>query len=200
MDLGCGDGELCRRLLKADFDFERFIGVDISPSMLALHPEGERVVKLCADFNDIQTLKSLTGEPFDTVLSSSALQWASNLDRTLCLLSKIGKQAAFSIFTAGTFRTLHEYLGIDSPIRDSKRVLESLLRYYEPYRYELRSYRLDFSSRRELFTYIKRSGVSGGRAILSVAQMRRLLREYPYLFLEFEVLFFLGSPKSSFSS
>jgi malonyl-CoA O-methyltransferase len=40
-----------------------------------------------------------------------------------------------------------------------------------------------------MLRYIKRSGVSGGRNVLGVTQMRRLMERYPLEYLEFEVLF-----------
>jgi malonyl-CoA O-methyltransferase len=199
LDLGCGNGEVCRQLLEHGVAFDALTGADLSSTMLALHPRGENIVTACVDFNDLDTLRKLGKERFHTVLSSSALQWASDLDGTLSQLSRIGEQAAFSIFTSGTFRSLHDYLGVDSPIRGSETVSELLTTYYEPKRLELKKYRLDFASRAELFAYIKKSGVSGGRPLLGIGQIRRLLREYPYRSLEFEVLFFSGRPRSSFS-
>jgi malonyl-CoA O-methyltransferase len=50
-------------------------------------------------------------------------------------------------------------------------------------------YELTFESVDEIFTYIKKSGVSGGRNALSYKQMKNLMKEYPSKTLEFEVLF-----------
>ncbi|ADV47347.1 methyltransferase [Nitratifractor salsuginis] len=199
LDLGCGTGELCRQLLQSNVDFKTFIGVDLSSSMLCRHPQDEKIFILQGDFNDVEFLRQLGTRDIQTVLSSSALQWTKDLDRTLRQLSAIGEEAAFAIFTSGTFRSLHSYLGLDSPIRDFDTVQGVLERYYTVYRIERREYRLDFENRKELFHYIKGSGVSGGTSRLSVAQARRLVREYPSQSLEFEVLFFRGRPRSSFS-
>jgi malonyl-CoA O-methyltransferase len=48
---------------------------------------------------------------------------------------------------------------------------------------------LEFDSVREMFRYIKRSGVSGGRRVLDFAQTKRLMEAYPLNYLEFEIVF-----------
>ena len=50
-------------------------------------------------------------------------------------------------------------------------------------------YTLEFDSTREMFKYIKKSGVSGGEKKLSYKQTRYLMETYPLDYLEFEVLF-----------
>ena len=40
-----------------------------------------------------------------------------------------------------------------------------------------------------MFKYIKGSGVSGSRKVLDYKQSKRLFREYPLDYLEFEVVF-----------
>lgn len=39
-----------------------------------------------------------------------------------------------------------------------------------------------------MLRYIKQSGVSGGKRKLSITQTRKILRDYPLFFLEFEVV------------
>ena len=51
------------------------------------------------------------------------------------------------------------------------------------------TYKLEFTSVREMFRYIKHSGVSGSRNLLSIKEMKQLMREYPINYLEFEVVF-----------
>jgi malonyl-CoA O-methyltransferase len=199
LDLGCGSGVLSAELQRAGVDYDTLIGVDLSESMLSRHSCDEKTELLQGNFNDPAFLHTLGERGVRTVLSSSSLQWATDLDLTFQSLSTLGERAAFAIFTAGTFRTLHRYLGVTSPIRDFGTVQGLLERYYDVDRIERRLYRLDFQSQEELFRYIKGSGVTGGSPTLSVAVVRRLLREYPYRSLEFEVLFFAGSVRSSFS-
>ena len=64
---------------------------------------------------------------------------------------------------------------------------------YMDARFEVLHTTLEFDSVREMFRYIKRSGVSGGRRVLNYAQTKQLMEFYPLNYLEFEVLFILKS-------
>ena len=48
---------------------------------------------------------------------------------------------------------------------------------------------LGFDDVREMFRYIKRSGVSGKRNIMTYKETKRLMEAYPLDHLEFEVVF-----------
>ena len=188
LDLGCGNGEIFRQIGKRGLKFDAFLGVDLAESMLDLHPRDGRIRCLQGDFNDMDFLDTLSDYDPDTVISSSALQWSHDLDGTLGVLSRVGTRSYFSIFTSGTFATLHRTAGIVSPIRsfeETERILEN---HYRIGRLERVRYRLYFDSKEEIFRYIKRSGVSGGEARLSYRQIRRLMEEYPLDYLEYEIL------------
>jgi aminopeptidase N len=58
--------------------------------------------------------------------------------------------------------------------------------------FELKEYRLYFETVREMFNYIKKSGVSGGDQQLTYTQTKQLMKQYPLDYLEFEVLFVKG--------
>jgi len=199
VDLGCGDGAILRQLKRRELGFEAFYGVDLSDSMLAIHPRSERVYCLRGDFNDKDFLQRLGGLAPDTILSSSALQWSRDPDETLGCLSRLGSASYFSIFTSGTFETLHRMAGISSPIRRFDTMEKILRKYYHVRRLERVHYRLHFESRNAIFRYIKRSGVSGGNARLSYRGIRRLMEEYPLDYLEFELLFASLESRSSLS-
>ncbi|WP_292659056.1 methyltransferase domain-containing protein [Nitratifractor sp.] len=199
LDLGCGEGEIFRQLCGRQIPFGRLFAVDLSQKMLKLHPRDKRVQLLQGDFDDPGFLESLEREKIDTVLSASALQWSRDLGQTAEALSNIGNRAAFAIFTSGTFRTLHHCAGTGSPIRSYETVEAILQQYYEIDRIEKMEYRLGFEDPRAIFRYIKRSGVSGGEPRLTYRQIRRLIDSYPLDYLEFELLFFSGRPKRSFS-
>jgi malonyl-CoA O-methyltransferase len=200
VDLGCGDGEILRQLRRRRIGWSSFVGIDLSERMLELHPRETKVRCLRGDFNDSGFLDLLGGMPVDTLLSSSALQWSRDLDRTLEALSGVGCRAYFSIFTSGTFATLHRHAGLSSPIRSFEETEELLLRYYHAARVERVRYRLHFDSIREMFRYIKRSGVSGGEARLGYRQIRSLMEAYPLDYLEFELLFASLVPRRELSS
>ncbi|MFT7879470.1 MAG: methyltransferase domain-containing protein [Sulfurimonas sp.] len=193
IDIGCGSGAVLKNLKKRAIGFDQFIAVDLSDEMLSLHPSETKIVKQCIDFNHGDSLAQLSREKRALVLSSSALQWSENLDKTLSQLSKYGERAYFAVFTSGTFKTLHQCAGIASPIYSAEDVKKVISHYYEA-SFELQSYQLTFDNAKEMFRYIQKSGVSGGERKLGYKKMKRLMEEYPLDYLEFEVLFVEAKP------
>ena len=188
IDIGSGSGKVYHNLLEQDVLFERFVALDSSSEMLEIHPEEKCVEKVCADFNLPETFEILGTSDETLLLSSSALQWSRNLDFTFSQLSRLSDRAFFAIFTSNTFKTLHQYAGVDSPIYSAEILKNSIDSYYDAL-YEVRQYKLHFGSVHEMFRYIKKSGVSGGEKRLGYKETKALMRQYPLDYLEFEVLF-----------
>lgn len=185
LDLGCGRGAIFKKI---DWTYEKFTGVDFSPTMLQLHPKNEKVECKEGNFNEEKLFKELVKNSYDRVFSASSLQWAENLDKTLYQISQLHAPISFAIFTSNTFKTLLETAGIDSPLRCQDEV-SCLIKQYFHCDIETISYELSFDSVEDIFTYIKKSGVSGGRNALTYKQMKDLIKNYPNKTLEFEVLF-----------
>jgi len=188
IDIGCGSGEVYKNLEKSDLSFDRLLVLDSSPEMLEIHPSSKKIKKICADFNKTQTFEKLSFSPENLLLSSSALQWSRDLDFTLSEIAKKAPRAYFAIFTSNTFKTLHETAQISSPIYEEKVLREKIEKYYDA-TFEVKKYKLHFESVREMFNYIKKSGVSGGEKQLTYKQTKQLMIRYPLDYLEFEVLF-----------
>ncbi|WP_456453228.1 methyltransferase domain-containing protein [Hydrogenimonas sp.] len=184
VDLGCGSGGFFKAYERP---FTSYLAIDLAPEMLAIHPEGPGVQKWVGDFNDAALFESLEDEDFDLLVSSSALQWAKDLDWTLGRIAQLRRPVALAIFTAGTFATLHRVGGTRSPIRSREETVALLQKHFDV-RIELLTYRLYFRDTLSMLRYIKRSGVSGGRRLLDYATTKRLLRDYPLPYLEFEVV------------
>ncbi len=184
VDLGAGSGEVYRAI---DWEFDRFIAVDMSANMLRLHPDKKVEKRLC-NFDEEGCLLSFVKEPIDLVLSASALQWSQNLDHTLANIAKISSNVAFALFTSNTFATIHNILGITSPIYSKDEIVNALCRHFMLH-LETRAYKLFFVEKKELFEYIKKSGVSAGKKRASIKELRSLIRDYPFSYLEFEVVF-----------
>ena len=193
MDMGCGSGEVYKNLENIDLTFDHFIALDSSQEMLGIHPSDKRVEKICSDFNRSETFKKFTLENDSLFLSSSALQWSRDLDFTFSEISKKVTHAYFAIFTSNTFKTMHQTACITSPIYSTDILKSTINRYYKAI-YELREYKLHFKSVREMFNYIKKSGVSGGEKQLTYKQTKELMKNYPLDHLEFEVLFVEARP------
>ncbi len=189
LDLGCGSGEVFKNLQKQHISFNFFTAFDSAQSMLDIHPEAKNITKVCHNFNDRNFLKTLPGEHYDLLLSSSSIQWSKDLNFTLNALSSLSKTAYLAIFTSSTFKTLHQTANIKSPIYSAEELQKSILQYYDDVTFELHTYTLHFDSVRDMFSYIKKSGVSSGEKKLSYKQTKALMKMYPLDHLEFEVLF-----------
>ncbi len=203
LDLGCGSGLIWQQLT---WPCERFVALDDASQMLARHPDAPAIVKVQADFDHLDTAWPYAiDRDFDLAISSSALHWAVDLPAVLRWLHNLSvPQIALALFTSGTFASLHRLAGIDSPLRSRAAVTTALYRQFGVIPV-CRHYRLHFQDIRAILRYIKRSGISGGRNILTISQTRRLLAAYPYRYLEFEVVFLwwprgLAPPPSSYSA
>lgn len=185
LDLGCGNGTLFSCI---DWDDELFVGVDFSQAMLSHHPHGSNVTLMLGDFNDPALFEQLRKFTFDRVYSASALQWAEDLDTVFQSICALNSCVSLAIFTSGTFKTLYETAGLSPILKSSDEVIEIANRHFDA-QYEIVRYVLEFDAVREMFRYIKRSGVSGGRRVLDIAQTKALMHDYPLNYLEFEVVF-----------
>jgi len=189
LDLGCGKGALFSAI---DWKVDHFVGVDFAPGMLELHPkEGENVSVLeCVygDFNDAALFEQLSYNGFDRIFSASALQWAENLENVFKNIASLQKPVSLAIFSGSTFKTLFETAGVTPLLRSSDEV-EALAKCYFNAKVEIVQYKLEFDSVREMFRYIKKSGVSGNRNLLGYKEMKKLMESYPLDYLEFEVVF-----------
>ena len=198
LDLGSGSGEVSKNLLKSDIHFGKLTAFDSSSNMLSLHPSAPNIIKRVGDFNEKDFLATVKEKNYDLVLSSSALQWSSNLDFTLGELTKISDRLSAAIFTSGTFRTLHKAAKVTSPIYTVKALQDVLAKHYKEVSFEVHNYTLHFDSVREMFSYIKKSGVSSGEKKLSFKETKSLMKSYSMDYLEFEVLFVEAKNRGAF--
>ena len=189
LDLGCGSGAVVANLDKSKMTYDELTAFDSSKSMLDRHPSSEKIIKVCDDFNHKDFLKYLPQDHYHILISSSAIQWSTNLGELLNGLSSLADKAYFAIFTSGTFKTLHQTANVSSPIYSAEYLKELMEVYYSNLEFELHSYTLHFDSVREMFRYIKKSGVSAGEKKLGFKETKRLMESYPLDYLEFEVLF-----------
>lgn len=188
-DIGCGTGAIYKFLEEDKIKFDLFYALDGSDNMLASHPEAKKIIKQCFDFNSTASFAGLDNMKCDIIISSSALQWSKNLEFTLSNLIKISNNFYGALFTSNTFKTLHETAEIVSPIHSAETIKRSFDMFYKETDYEVISYKLFFDSKKELFEYIKKSGVSGGEKRLNVTQTKKLINGYHLDYLEFEVVF-----------
>ena len=185
LDLGCGSGVLAQKI---DWEYNKLMAVDFAHGMLQLHPKSKKIECIYGDFNDTNLFKDLKKYKFDYILSASALQWADDLNKLFQNLKTLNAPVALAIFTSNTFKTLYKTAGLKPLLIEYNR-LDRLQKKYFDNRSEIVNYKLEFDNVRDMFRYIKKSGVSGSRNILSYKEMKKLMYEYPLNYLEFEVAF-----------
>jgi malonyl-CoA O-methyltransferase len=181
VDLGAGSGTFYNTIT---WNVDHYLAIDSAQTMLDHHPSNPNVEKLLYDFNDESLFEHLKIQPFDHLVSASALQWSSNLEATCQQIKALNIPFSLAIFTNNTFKTLHKTARVTSPIRSPQSIADAC-----KLPYTLKQYELTFEKKEDIFTYIKKSGVSGGKQQLSFSAMKRLLKEYPLDHLEFEVMF-----------
>ncbi|MBL0686240.1 MAG: methyltransferase [Sulfurospirillum sp.] len=186
LDLGCGTGDINRKI---DWKYTKFIGVDSAYGMCEKHPKSLAISVLNSNFEDKIFQKDILNKaPFDLVISSSALQWADDIEKLIKFTSLLTQNIAFAIFTCNTFKDIYNISGLEIFLPDKKELLKITKKYFN-ITHETKRYRLEFNDNMSMFRYIKKSGISGGERRLTVAQTKKIIKNYPLTYLEFEVLF-----------
>jgi malonyl-CoA O-methyltransferase len=185
LELGCGSGQVYNYI---SWDIEFYKAIDFSSSMCELHPKGENIEVKCFDFDTQEFLNEIKNDSYDIILSSSALQWSKDLSKVIKQLSMISKEINAVLFTSNTFKTIQEITNAKSPILDEVSIKEAFSKYFEC-EFETIMYKLEFDNKKDLFDYIKKSGVSGSNATLDFKNAKKLYKEYNLNYLEFEVIF-----------
>ena len=185
LELGCGSGQVFNHI---DWEINFYKAIDFSSSMCELHPKGKNIEVKCYDFDTQEFLDEIKDNSYDIVLSSSALQWSKDLSKIIKYLSFITNEINAVLFTSNTFKRIQELTRTKSPILDEDSIKEAFSKYFKC-EFETILYKLEFDNKKDLFDYIKKSGVSGGNASLDFADAKKLYKEYDLNYLEFEVIF-----------
>jgi malonyl-CoA O-methyltransferase len=184
LELGCGSGQVFNHI---SWEVEFYKAIDASSSMCELHPKANNIEVKCLNFDTQDFINEIKNDSYDIVLSSSALQWSNNLAKIIEHLSYITKEINAVLFTSNTFKTIQEITNTKSPILDEDSIKEAFSKFFNC-EFETILYKLEFDNKKDLFDYIKKSGVSGEKS-LSYSDSKKLYKEYPYNYLEFEVIF-----------
>ncbi len=188
LDLGCGSGAVYKAIEEG---FKTFTGVDKAKKMCNMHPQRPKTRIMNQDFEYFFFNQK---DYFDIIISSSALQWATDIEKIFDLIHQNSDQIALSIFCDGTFKTIYETSKLQTFLPSSKTLILQLNKYFN-FEYEIVNYKLSFEDNLSKFRYIKKSGVSGGERKLDYKATKKLIKEYPLDYLEFEVLFVWGESK-----
>ena len=184
LELGCGSGQI---FANVNWEFDKYLAIDGSQEMCNLHPKVKNLEIKCFNFDSVEFFNEIKDKNFDMVISSSALQWSRDLKKVVENLSKITKEMNAVLFTSNTFKTIQNITATKSPILDENSIKEAFSTYFKC-EFETILYKLEFSNKKELFDYIKKSGVSG-KSELNFEKAKKLYKEYILNYLEFEVIF-----------
>jgi malonyl-CoA O-methyltransferase len=188
LELGCGSGQVFKYI---NWDFEFYKAIDSSLDMCKLHPTSPSLEVCCFNFDDTDFFNSIYNERYDIILSSSALQWSKDIDKLLQNIKQITKQINVVLFTANTFKSIQQLTQKASPILTLDEIKTSFSKHFNC-NFEVLNYDLKFNSKKEMFRYIKNSGVSG-KSNLTYKDAKYLYKEYLLDYLEFEVVFIKGT-------
>lgn len=177
IDLGCGSGLIYKNL---KFKPKKFIGIDLSSSMLALHPKSNEIILKCKNFDELKDFST-----YDLVISSSSLQWSNDIYNLIQNIEKSSKKFALAIFCDGTFKSLRDFFSLKSFL-PNKNKLKNF--FTNSVSYETIYYKINFDDNLSILKYIKKSGVSGGRKELSIKNIKTFLQNNKKKYLEFEIL------------
>lgn len=191
LELGCGSGQIYKYI---DWNVDYYKAIDFSSSMCKLHPSSKNVEVFCFDFDSLEFINNIKNEKYDLIISSSALQWSKDLNKILKILSKLTNTMNAVLFTSNTFKSIQNITKQDSPILSSSDIKSSFTNNFSC-EFETYNYNLEFDSKKELFKYIKNSGVSGSSK-LSFKDAKLLYKNYDLNYLEFEVIFIKAFSKS----
>jgi malonyl-CoA O-methyltransferase len=187
LELGCGSGQVFRYI---NWNFSSYIAIDASQQMCNLHPKAKNLVIKCFDFDSDDFFDFIKNKQFDMILSSSALQWSKDLDKLLSKLVLCSNKIETVLFTSNTFASIYKITHQKSSVLSLDQIQKSFSKYYEC-EFEVLQYKLMFDSKKEMFRYIKNSGVSSS-SILSYKDAKKLYNSYELDYLEFEVVFIKG--------
>jgi malonyl-CoA O-methyltransferase len=184
LELGSGSGQVYNHI---NWNFNKYTAIDLSKTMCEIHPQKSNLNIKCLDFDSSEFFDYLNNRYFDIVISSSAMQWSMNLDYLLYKLSGVTNELHAVLFTSNTFRRIYQITRSKSPILDESTIKNAFNKNFKS-RFEVFNYKLEFDNKKNMFNYIKKSGVSG-KSMLSYKDAKRVYKEYNLNYLEFSVIF-----------
>jgi len=184
LELGSGSGQVYNYI---DWNYEQYTAIDLSKAMCKIHPKKNNLNIQCLDFDSSDFFDYLNNKYYDIVISSSAMQWSTNLDYLLYKLSKVTNKVHAVLFTSDTFKKIHQITRSKSPILNETTIKNAFNNNFKS-KFEIFNYKLEFDNKKDMFSYIKKSGVSG-KSTLSYTDAKKLYDEYNLNYLEFSVIF-----------
>ena len=183
LELGCGNGQIYREI---SWNLKEYKAIDFSINMCKMHPKNKNLEVNCFDFDSDEFFDNIKNKKYDLIVSSSAMQWSKDLDKLLKRLFTVSNKIDCVLFTSNTFKSIYEITKQKPTILSLDEIKKEFDKYDSTY--EIFNYQIDFKNKKELFAYIKNSGVQGDIK-LSYKEAKNLYKKYNKLYLEFEVIF-----------
>ena len=191
LDLGCGTGEMAIGLSQL-FPDAKIVAVDIAPGMLEVATE--RVSKSNIAWHCCDRFEEITTEPYDLVVSSSALQWMQPIPEVVeKVFNAVADGGVFlcSVMLLGTYQELHSVRAEVAPevrpllaLPDFSEVCESFAAVgFDLEWAEYRRVEQSYGSARSFLERIRKQGFTGGPLsqgyrFLTRGELQRVLAQY----------------------
>ena len=185
LDIGCGNGNLYNQI---SWEMDSFYGIDISKKMCELHPNKENIYIKEASFDDIEIYDFYRNKNIDIIISSSSLQWSQNIENIFKTLPLISPNISLSIFTNNSLKALLDGLNLKSFLLDESYIIKLIQEKYNVITHT-KTYKKSFKTTRDLLSFIKQSGISGGVKRAKISDIKKVIQENKIKEASFEVLF-----------
>ncbi len=181
LELGAGSGYLSELIL-ARFPQSTLILNDLSAKMLdraKSRLNSAAITYVCGDFDELQFAE------VDLLISNLALQWSTDLEKTLTKGYLSAKRFAFSGLLQGTFfewDAVFKACQLPSPVHRycTRREVETMLSALNPkdFFFATQTVRLSFENAHAIMRYLQNLGASLGQQALSVAELKRVIKQF----------------------
>lgn len=198
LDLGTGTGYI-PEILCSYFPKSKFVLNDVSPSMLA-----QARKRLNLTLQTKLQIKELLGDMekqdfgfHDLVISNLALQWTSDLNKTIKKSYENSGVFAFSCLLDGTFNEwskifMESSLPVPTYQYPSKQELDNYLLSLNPNAYfsDLKEFTLEFSSASSFMRYLRDLGANYSTQKISPIDLKKIIKTYTHkIYITYKVFF-----------
>ena len=189
LDLGAGTGYAVEELLKY-YPQAQYVLNDIAPEMIKIV---QNKFKQDNQFNfDVSDMETSEFQNHDLIISNLALQWVSDLEKTLAKFTAKSKVFAFSCLLDGTFREWEEILGIYkiNKYPTKEKLIHLLESFGKEYIFETIDCQLTFPNARSFMIYLQNLGASASNFQIPKQVIKNLLKNYKQEFTVTYKIFF----------
>ncbi|WP_432205173.1 methyltransferase domain-containing protein [Cetobacterium somerae] len=153
LELGCGTG-IFTKIIKSNLIFS---SLDLNDIFDTTNYFDKNIYR---NFF-IANMESFQFENYSLIVSSSAFQWAENLENLIKNISKNTNELVFSIYSKGNLIEIFNHFGVSLNYKDSQEILNILKKYYTTVKFEEEEFTLNFPTPLKALKHLKETGVTG---------------------------------------